>query len=233
MNNPIIKVNQVSKKINDTFILEGITFEVTEGTLVAIVGPNGAGKTTLVNIILGIDTDFSGSVIIEGPKEIGFIPQITMQDHYSLPMSVHEYMSIGATTLYHKNRSEVSFVDALAHVGVSDEIIHQPIHTLSGGERQRVAIARALLSNPRILVLDEPLAAVDYASRKDLYELIAHLTSDHGITVILVSHDVEYAVPMSDQVLCLDRTLHQQCHISEETSHTGNAIIHNHELWNS
>lgn len=224
---PIIKVNSVSKYIQGKCILDSVSFEVQESSLVSIVGPNGAGKSTLVNIILGIDKNFDGSVEIYGPKDISYLPQLHAQDHYQLPMSVFEYLSVGSTPLYHPHRSDISFTTALAHVGISENVLHESVTTLSGGERQRVAIARALLSTPRILVLDEPLASVDYASRKGLYELIAHLSTDHGITVILVSHDLEFTTRMSDQVLCLNQSLHPQCKVEQRNTDSLD-FIHQH-----
>jgi zinc transport system ATP-binding protein len=93
-----------------------------------------------------------------------------------------------------------------------------------------VAIARALLGDPTILVLDEPLAAVDYSSRPGLYELIRHLQQDHKMTVLLVSHDIDSVLPLSDQVLCLNKSLHTDCHPSQFVTKGGQGkqTIHHH-----
>lgn len=100
----------------------------------------------------------------------------------------------------------------MKHVGLEVRLLDQSFWNLSGGERQRIAIARALLIDPTVLVLDEPLSAVDYASRGELYELIRHLQQDHHMTVILVSHDIDSVLPISDRILCLNQTLHEDCH---------------------
>lgn len=214
----IITVDTVDKVVGRQVILESVSFSITSGELVALIGPNGAGKSTLINIILGLDTHFTGTVSVRAGERVQYIPQLNMHDNYQLPLSVQEYLAIGTTPLYRRLRSAVDFGAALAHVGVNPSMLNQSWHGASGGERQRIAIARALLFEPTVLILDEPLAAVDYASRQDLYELIRHLQQDHGITMLLVSHDTDSIIPLSDRVLCLNRTLHTDCHPYRESS---------------
>lgn len=230
MNNTIISVKNVTKAVDNRQLLVDISFDIKEQSLVSLIGPNGAGKSTLVKIILGLDLHYDGTVSIEANQRVQYIPQLATNDHHQLPLSVHEYISIGTTPLYSKSKKQVDFKKTLEHVGVATEKLHQSYMSLSGGERQRVAIARALLSNPTILVLDEPLAAVDYASRSGLYELIRHLQQDHEMTVLLVSHDVDSVLPLSDRVLCLNKTLHTDCHpsafMAQKDEH--NTAMHHH-----
>jgi zinc transport system ATP-binding protein len=226
MSNIVIKISQVSKAVDGRQLLDDVGFEIKEQSLVSLIGPNGAGKSTLVKIILGFDSKYQGDVFIRAQERIRYIPQLVVADQYQLPISVYEYLKIGVTPLYSNGWKSVDFDAALTHVGVSPSKLQQPYTSLSGGERQRVAIARALLSNPTILVLDEPLAAVDYASRSGLYELIRHLQQDHKMTVLLVSHDIDSVLPLSDQVLCLNTTLHTDCHPSQFSATTGQTIHH-------
>jgi len=230
MNNSGIKVNNVTKAVAGRRLLDDVSFEVAEQSLVSLIGPNGAGKSTLLKIILGLDTQFEGSIVIGSKERVQYIPQLSMTDEHQLPMSVYEYIAIATNRLYSKNKQNVDFKQALIHVGVSAEKLYQSYTSLSGGERQRVAIARALLGNPTILVLDEPLAAVDYASRSGLYELIRHLQQDHKMTVLLVSHDIDSVLPLSDQVLCLNTSLHTDCHPSQFVTEggAGSRTIHHH-----
>lgn len=225
-----ISVRGVSKAVADRPLLVDVTFDITDQSLVSLIGPNGAGKSTLVKIILGLDSQYTGEVSIGSSERVQYIPQLSTSDQYQLPLSVYEYISIGTTPLYSRNQKSVDFEKTLDHVGVSVEKLHQSFISLSGGERQRVAIARALLSDPTILVLDEPLAAVDYASRGGLYALIRHLQQDHQMTVLLVSHDVESVLPLSDRVLCLNKTLHTDCHPSEFAANNGKSepAMHHH-----
>ncbi len=230
MNNPIISVKNVTKAVDGRQLLADISFDVEEQSLVSLIGPNGAGKSTLVKIILGLDSHHDGVVSIRSNERVHYIQQLSSTDQHQLPMSVYEYISIGTTPLYSRNRKPIDFEKTLSHVGVSVDKLHQLYTSLSGGERQRVAIARALLGEPTVLILDEPLAAVDYASRSGLYELIRHLQQVHKMTVFLVSHDIESVLPLSDRVLCLNKTLHTDCHPSVFVVESGNkqTSIHHH-----
>lgn len=229
MSNPVITVSNVSKAVDERPLLVDVSFSIEAGSLVSLIGPNGAGKSTLVKIILGLDSEYEGRVDIEPTERVQYIPQITLSDQYQLPLSVREYLSIGTTRLYSTHRQKVDFKKTLEHVGVAGEKLRQPYSSLSGGERQRVAIARALLGDPTILVLDEPLGAVDYASRDGLYELIRHLQQDHRMTVLLVSHDIESVLPLSDRVLCLNKSLHTDCHPSAFMNKDGApTTVHHH-----
>jgi len=230
MNSPVIKVEQVSKAVAGRQLLVDVSFDIAERSLVSLIGPNGAGKSTLVKIILGLDKQYDGTVTIRQGERVQYVPQLGMDDQHQLPLSVYEYIAIATNSLYSQNKKPVNFEKTLTHVGVSVEKLHQSYTSLSGGERQRVAIARALLGDPTVLVLDEPLAAVDYASRSGLYELIRHLQQDHNMTVLLVSHDIDSVLPLSDQVLCLNKSLHTDCHPSEFKTTGGqiNTTIHHH-----
>ena len=198
MDDFVISVKNVTKTVGGRQLLDNVTFDLERQSLVSIIGPNGAGKSTLVKIILGLDKSYTGTVTIKPNERVHYLPQIVTADPYGLSLSVYEYISIGTTPLYSRNKQPIDFAETLTHVGVSADILHQPYTNLSGGERQRIAIARALLGKPTILVLDEPMAAVDYASRNGLYELIRHLQQDHQMTVLLVSHDTESILPLSD-----------------------------------
>ena len=229
MADPAITVTDVSKAVAGRQLLERVSFTIAPQSLVSLIGPNGAGKSTLVKIILGLDHHFEGSVTIGEAERIQYIPQLAPSDHHQLPLSVHEYLSIGSTPLFSGKKAVTDFAVALEHVGVDKSKLAQPFASLSGGERQRIAIARALLVEPTILVLDEPLAAVDHTSRQGLYELIRHLQQHHAMTVLLVSHDIESVMPLSDKVLCLNTTLHHDCHPLETISDTtAPQTVHHH-----
>ena len=229
MNNQVIKVKNVSKTVDHRQLLSDVSFVINEGELVSLIGPNGAGKSTLVKIILGLDKKYTGEIVISPQERVQYIPQLANTDQHQLPISVEEYLRVGITRLYRGNSKDVDFEAALGHVGVAPSSLKQSFTSLSGGERQRVAIARALLAEPTILVLDEPLASVDYGSRTGLYKLIRHLQLDHKITVLLISHDVESVLPLSDRVLCLNQTLRTDCHPTNfKTEESQASGIHHH-----
>ncbi len=202
---PVIKVDNLRKVYGNRVVLDDVSFSIPAGHVVGIIGPNGSGKTTLANILLGFDTDFHGTVRVDESLRIAYIPQFAETDKYSLPLSVYEFIRSTANKFYglRNDASIDTVVQTLAHVGLDEQKLHQDIYSLSGGERQRVAIARALLNDPNIMVLDEPLASVDYASRQDLYRLLHHLNRTHGITLVLISHDMDSVLSISDSVLYL------------------------------
>lgn len=230
MSSPVLTVNNVSARAAGRAILRDISFSLRAGELATIIGPNGAGKSTLVKIMLGLAQPTAGTVTVAPSTRIHYIPQLTVDDSAGLPVSVYEYLRIGTTPLYCAERGPFDLPAALTHVGVDPVVLTQTWHSLSGGERQRVAIARALLSRPTMLVLDEPLAAVDFHSRAGLYELIRHLQQVHHMTVLLVSHDVDSVLPISDRVLCLNQTLRTDCHPTQYHTAAGAAVpgVHHH-----
>ena len=219
MNKSIITVQQVNKVAHGRVILSDISFDISKRSLISLIGPNGAGKSTLVKILLGYDTKYQGQVTIDEKETVAYIPQIDPRDPNPIPLSVQEYLYIAANAFYSKGKPSTDHLEhMLNHVGVSPDKLGQSFWSLSGGERQRVAIARALIIDPTILILDEPLSAVDYASRQDLYKLIRHLQQDHNMTVLLISHDIDSVLPISDRVLCLNQTLHEDCHPCDYSS---------------
>ena len=186
-------------------VLENITFEICDGEFLALMGPSGSGKSTLLNILAGIDKPDSGSVIIGGVDisnlsetdlaqwraiNVGFIfqfynlmPVLTAFENVELPLLL--------TGLSRKERRE--HVDmALAVVNLEDRMDHYPSQ-LSGGQQQRVAIARAVVTDPTILVADEPTGDLDRVSAEDVLGLMARLNKEFGKTIIMVTHDPKAA----------------------------------------
>ncbi len=183
----------------------GISLEIKEGEFVALVGPSGSGKSTTMHIIGGLDTPTSGRVIVDGQdlsrasdkelahyrnRKIGFVfqafnlhPTYTAVENVALPL-VFAGMPL-------KKRTELA-VAALETVGMAERALHRP-NQLSGGERQRVSIARALVTQPKIILADEPTGNLDSKNGKHVIELLSRLNSEKGITLIIVTHDMEIA----------------------------------------
>ncbi len=233
-NEVVINVKKVTKKYGNNIILKDVSFSIAHGKIVGIIGPNGAGKSTLANIILGFDSDYTGSVNVKDGVRIAYIPQFSNSDKYVLPMSVYEFIRSSANNYYkikHSNYKQVIY-ENLRHVGLTDKHISQNVYSLSGGEKQRVLIARALIGNPNFIVLDEPLASVDYATRNTLYTLLKHLNEKHSITMMLISHDIKSILNVCDSVFCLNKKIHNGCHplqfMLEDKA--DNTMYHNHNI---
>ena len=189
-------------------VLHGIDLEIEEGDFVALMGPSGSGKTTLLNLIGGLDSPTSGSIEVAGQRidqlsggqlshwrsqNVGYVfqfynlmPALTAQKNVELPLLLTK---LGAAQ--RKRNAQI----ALTLVGLSDRVSHKPSE-LSGGQQQRVAIARAIVSDPTLLICDEPTGDLDRQSAEDILGLLQQLNREHGKTIVMVTHDpkaAEYA----------------------------------------
>ena len=198
-------------KPNITRALDGVTLSIEKGEFVAIVGTSGSGKSTLLNMIGGLDVPTSGKVIVDGRelstlkdeqltifrrRKIGFIFQ-----NYNLVPVLNVYENIVLPVELDGNKVDKKFMkEVVQMLGLEDKLNNMP-NNLSGGQQQRVAIARAVVNNPKVLLLDEPLGALDYKLRKKMQLELKNLQRGLGITFIYVTHDQEEALTMSDRVI--------------------------------
>jgi zinc transport system ATP-binding protein len=178
-------------------ILDAIDVDIAPKEIVTLIGPNGSGKTTLVRVLLGLEKPDQGTVRRATTLRIGYVPQRFDIDR-AIPMTVERFLALG------NGGRQTRIADVLAEVG-APRVISQQLSQLSGGELQRVLLARALLSDPQLLVLDEPVRGVDYTGEADLYALITRLRDALGFGVLLVSHDLHIVMASSDRVICLNR----------------------------
>lgn len=218
---PVLSVQGVSFAYADNPILDKISFDISAGEYVGIVGPNGGGKTTLLKIMLGLLKPAAGSVLLlgnpivhsEDRARIGYVPQRSQVDDYVFPATVGEVVMSGRTAnigiLSRPSKSDKAAVKRAMKTADVSHLEYRRIGTLSGGERQRVMIARALASDPTLLILDEPTAAVDAANQEAFYGFLRKL-HDQGLTIVLVSHDMDIVMHEVDTVLCLNK--HLICH---------------------
>ena len=189
-------------------VLGGISYDVAEGHFVSIVGPSGVGKTTLLRLLTGLAQPTGGEIVVQGKKLSGapeglavvlqdytrsLMPWLTVERNIALPLRNAKL-----------SKSEIAerIESSLAEVGLEGNAKAYPWQ-LSGGMQQRVSIARALAVRPRILVMDEPFASVDAQTRFDLEDLVLKVRQDFGITTIMVTHDIDEATYLSDDVVVL------------------------------
>lgn len=211
--NKIVELKNVSlKKNNSDIILDNISFEINQQDFLGIIGPNGAGKTTLFRCMLGLNTDFTGSIKIFGMdirknakdiyKRIGYVPQTNTFDT-RFPATVKEIMELDTIGLKIDNDK---FNELIKLTGISD-ILHKRIGELSGGQQQRVMLSKALVKEPELLILDEPSTAVDANVLKVFYKLLTTLNRDKKITIIWSSHDLDSVSLLSNKVACIYKKL--------------------------
>lgn len=205
----MLKLQNIKKSFDGKEVLKDISIEVGDGEIVSILGPSGCGKTTLLNIILGLtnpdfgEINFNGEDITRVPMEKrGF--NIVFQD-YALFPNLNAYHNI---TYGLKNKPGISTqeeIDDFINLLGLKEHLNKKIEQLSGGQKQRVALARTLVMKPKILLLDEPLSALDGVIKESIKERIKTIAKEFNLTIIIVTHDPEEALTLSDKVLIINQ----------------------------
>lgn len=204
----LLKCENIHMNYDSTKAVNGVSFTVDEGDFLCIVGENGAGKSTLLKGILGFQKISEGSVTFNGIKksEIGYLPQRT-QVQKDFPAAVKEVVLSGRIgrkgKLFYSAEDRQIAAENMETMKISD-IRNKSFNELSGGQQQRVLLARALCATDRLLLLDEPTAGLDPFVTEDMYRLIEHLNSEHGVTVIMVTHDIKSAVKYANKILCME-----------------------------
>ncbi len=211
MNNTLIELRSISKSFDGEQILCGIDLDIHDKEFITLLGPSGCGKTTTLRIIGGFETPDTGDVTFDG-KRINDVPPYERQvntvfQKYALfpHLNVYENVAFGLRLKKPKMaeadiREQVQSMLALVNLKGFEK---RHISTLSGGQQQRVAIARALVNKPRVLLLDEPLGALDLKLRKDMQKELRGIQQQTGITFIYVTHDQEEALTMSDTIVVM------------------------------
>ncbi|WP_057754589.1 ABC transporter ATP-binding protein [Weissella kandleri] len=210
MTQPIIEFRNVVKKYDDHVVLNGVDLEIDAGKFYTLLGPSGSGKTTILRLISGFLDASSGDILFDG-KRINDVPaekrQVnTVFQNYALfpSMNVYENVAFGMTLRGVAPAQIKTKVTEMLELVKLKGFEEREIDELSGGQQQRVAIARALANDPKVLLLDEPLSALDYKLRKEMqYELRA-IQQRLGITFIFVTHDQEEALAMSDWIFVIN-----------------------------
>ena len=210
----VLVVDDVHVAYGGEPVLAGVGFVVGSGEFVALTGPNGAGKSTLLRVVLGLLAPARGTVSLLGAApgalterwRVGYVPQRAVVPD-QLPATVAEVVAAGrlarSSWWRRPRRADVEAVDhALESVGVA-ELRSRRLHELSGGQQQRVLIAKALVTEPRILILDEPVAGVDADSQRLFRDALVHLQQEHGAAVLLVSHELGAVADDLDRIVVL------------------------------
>ena len=192
----LLSAHDASLTIRGRAILDRVNLDVRAGEIVTVIGPNGAGKSTLVRCMLGLQPLTSGKIVRRKDLRVGYVPQ-RFPLTPNVPLDLRRLLSL---TL---GPSEAEIDQALAETGIA-QLKTANVAELSGGELQRALLARALLRKPEILVLDEPVQAVDFVGEAKLYELISNIRKHHGCGILMVSHDLHMVMAESDHVVCLN-----------------------------
>lgn len=226
----MLTLNNLKKSYDQTSILNGISLSIETGEIVSILGPSGSGKTTLLNCILGITDIDSGSVVFNGQDVTGVSMEkrgfnIVFQDYALFPnLNAYENITYGL-----KNKPGISTqqeVNELIELLGLSQHLNKHIDQLSGGQKQRVALARTMVMKPKILLLDEPLSALDGVIKESIKEKIKTIAKEFHLTTIIVTHDPEEALTLSDRVLIMkDGSISQYAKPKDIVEHPQNSFV--------
>ncbi len=192
----LIEAQHICVRYGGAEVLHDVSLSVAGAEIVTILGPNGSGKSTLIRALLGIVPLSHGAVRRAAGLRLGYVPQKLAVDR-SMPMTVRRFLSLPVRV------SDSAAGEVLARVGVAGLETRQ-MAALSGGQFQRVLLARALLSDPQLLILDEPTQGLDQPGEAAFYQLIEAVRAETGVAVLMVSHDLHVVMAASDRVICLN-----------------------------
>ena len=215
----VIEVKDVTFGYTKHDVLKDVTFNVHKGDYLGIIGPNGGGKTTLLRVILGLLTPSKGTIKLFGTEEshlkhrsrIGYVPQKATSFDVNFPVTVREVVEMGRYAkkglLRNLTHHDQQLIDkALEDVDMQD-FHNRLIGDLSGGQQQRVFIARALAGAPEVIFLDEPTVGVDVSVQEEFYNLLQRLNRKLGLTLVMVSHDIDVVANEATEILCINQTV--------------------------
>ena len=196
MTDTLLSASQLRLQRSHKTVLDNISLTLTAGRIMTLIGPNGCGKSTLIRVLLGLEQADSGSIQRQRGLRVGYMPQKLSLDQ-RLPLTVDGFLRLA------RGASRQRIDQWLKRLAI-EPLRQQSVHGLSGGEWQRVLLARALLSEPQLLILDEPVQGVDVQGQMELYQLIPQLRDELGCAVLMVSHDLHLVMAATDEVVCLN-----------------------------
>jgi zinc transport system ATP-binding protein len=248
----IIEIKQLTYRYEKDTVLENINMTIPYGSFLAIVGPNGSGKSTLLKLILGLLKLQKGQILLFGQEitkfkdwqQVGYVSQKANSFNTGFPATVFEVVASGLTKklglfTFFKKEHAIKVNEALDAVGMKG-YSNRNIGELSGGQQQRIFIARALVSEPRLLILDEPTVGVDAENVNSFYQMLGELNKSRNIALLLVTHDIGTISDRVSHVACLNKHLHfhgetkefEQLRtegVSEFYGHDVHMLAHHHE----
>jgi len=214
MTTPLISVRHLTVELGGNTILRDLDAEITRGKITALIGKNGSGKTTFLRTLLG-EIPYRGQIHFHcghdhsqpAPQHIGYVPQ-KLQVDAKLPLTVRDLLALAVQRrpiflgITRKTQAKVRAI--LDSVNAPHSLLDRPVEKISGGELQRVLLGLAIQPCPELLLLDEPAAGIDFQSTEAFNQTIVRLNREHGVTVVLVSHDLSVVSRHADEVLCLE-----------------------------
>jgi NitT/TauT family transport system ATP-binding protein len=214
----LLSFRNVWVEYGDKVVIEQVRLDIEEGSFVSVIGPSGAGKSTFLRLILGQEAPTRGEILLDGVplspevapdrgivfQRYSVFPHLSALDNVTFGLECAQSPLLGKLFGAARRKAREQATEMLAAVGLGDNLHIYPAQ-MSGGMQQRLAIAQALIRRPRVLLLDEPFGALDPGIRLDMHELVTGLWRDHGLTIVMVTHDIKEAFKLGTRVLTFDK----------------------------
>ncbi|MFG2869650.1 ABC transporter ATP-binding protein [Streptomyces sp. NPDC048338] len=219
---PAVRLDRVSKRYAATYAVDGVTLDIAQGEFFSLLGPSGCGKTTLLRMTGGFADPTAGSVLLDGEDVTGLPPDKRNVNTVFQSYALFDHLSLADNVAFGLKRKGVARAEIRRRVADMLDLVQlgpladRKPTTLSGGQRQRVALARALVNRPQVLLLDEPLAALDLKLRRRMQVELKQIQREVGITFVFVTHDQDEALTMSDRLAVMNEGRVEQCGTPED-----------------
>ena len=208
---PILSIHNFSLYFGKEKILDNLNFQIFFGEYVGLIGPNGAGKSSLLLSIMKHYKPSFGTIELAKEARMGYVPQhLQLQTPFSV--SVEEFLSMGIRQKCSKIQRQEIIKEALQDVGLSEIFLQKNFQFLSGGQKQKIIIARSIIHKPNFLLFDEAFKEIDTSTKLRIHKILEKLNKKNNITILFVSHEIDYVVKQATRILCLNKKLYKSCH---------------------
>ncbi|MCM1000919.1 MAG: metal ABC transporter ATP-binding protein [Wolbachia endosymbiont of Melophagus ovinus] len=206
VNSSVLKIENLALAYDNKKVLDGINISIERGDVVTILGPNGGGKTSLVKAVAGINKNYTGSVMFADDIKISYMPQ-NFSISNLMPVTVEYFLLNSFSTKLKKDQSIIT--KAIELVGIGN-ILKNQVSEISAGQTQLLLLARCLIAEPDLIILDEPVSAMDVSARAKFYDIISKIAKKRPVSILMTSHDLNSIVPCSDYIICINNTIYCQ-----------------------
>lgn len=206
VNSSVLKIEDLALAYDNKKVLDGINISIERGDVVTILGPNGGGKTSLVKAVAGINKNCTGSVMFADDIKISYMPQ-NFSISNLMPITVEYFLLNSFSTKLKKDQSIIT--KAIELVGIGN-ILKNQVSEISAGQTQLLLLARCLIAEPDLIILDEPVSAMDVSARAKFYDIISKIAKKRLVSILMTSHDLSSIVPCSDYIICINNTIYCQ-----------------------
>ncbi|APR97943.1 metal ABC transporter ATP-binding protein [Wolbachia endosymbiont of Folsomia candida] len=206
VNDNILEIENLALAYDNKTVLDDINISIKRGDVVTILGPNGGGKTSLVKAVAGINKNYTGNIVLAENTKISYMPQ-NFSISNLMPITVEYFLLNSFSKKLKKNQSIIS--EAIELVGIGN-ILKNQVLEISAGQTQLLLLARCLITEPNLIILDEPVSAMDINARAKFYDIINKIAKKRLVSILMTSHDLNSVVPCSDYIICINNTIYCQ-----------------------